>query len=518
MSDIFLRLRNLILLIPLLVSSCDLMGSTPEIVVLPKEQRPNILFILVDDLDAKLDSISYMKNLQELMVSRGTSVDDFLITNPLCCPSRATILRGQYTHSHQVYHNDSPHGGFEKFNALGDESSTIGVWLQSAGYRTALMGKYFNGYPFPDDRTYVPEGWSEWYSPAKKNAYDGYDYVLNENGTLVSYSPDEENYFTDVASRKAVDFIRRAGIDEVPFFLYLSPFAPHSPATAAKRHLDLFPAVVVPNSPALNEMDVSDKPGDMSLNPLLTEELLVINNQRYRQRILSLQAVDEMLAELIKVLEQNGQIENTYIVFTSDNGYHLGQHRLVEGKGTLYEEDIVVPFVVRGPGLPENRLVTDALFGNVDIAPTIADWAGIVPPDFVEGRSMAAVLAGAPVPVTDCRNAYLLEIYSSLNNTEGSVPLQMAATDLLKPMLGLQSLTAPELSYIQNGLRTTEYLYVEHNNGLMELYDLKDDPYELENIANKVDPSLTDHFSQWLRALSQCRGSGCLDIDMGLPK
>jgi N-acetylglucosamine-6-sulfatase len=269
MAAISLRLRNLLLLIPLLVSSCDLMRSVPEIVVLPKEQRPNVLFILVDDLDAKLDSISYMKNLQELLVSRGTSVDDFLITNPLCCPSRATILRGQYTHSHQVYHNDSPYGGFAKFNAIGNESSTLGVWLQSAGYRTALMGKYLNGYPFPDDRTYVPEGWSEWYSPAKKNAYDGYDYVLNENRILVPYSPDEENYFTDVASRKAADFIRRAGMDDVPFFLYLSPFAPHSPSTAANRHLDLFPAVVVPNSPALNEMDVSDKPGDMSLNPLL---------------------------------------------------------------------------------------------------------------------------------------------------------------------------------------------------------------------------------------------------------
>ena len=519
-SGLFFRVMFLCILMSLFVSSCNLIKPIPEVVVLPKDQRPNILFILVDDLDAKLNSISTMKNLQELMVARGTSVDDFLITNPLCCPSRTTILRGQYTHSHQVYHNDSPDGGFAKFNEVGNDASTLGVWLQAAGYRTALIGKYLNGYPFRDERTYIPPGWSEWYSPAKKNAYDGYDYVLNENGTLVIYPPTEVNYFTDVASRKAVDFIQRADADKVPFFLYLAPFAPHLPATAANRHLELFPSITVPISPSFNEADVSDKPTNMSRNPLLTDELISKNNQNYRQRILSLQAVDEMLVELVKVLEQTGQMDNTYIVFTSDNGFHLGQHRLVEGKGTFYEEDIVVPFIVRGPGVMEGRAVTDLLAGNVDIPITIADWAGVVPPDFVEGRSIAPILAGGTVPLENGRKAYLLEIYSQNSNSDVSAPsLQMAASAILelRAVFDLPSPSLKKLSPIMHGLRTNEYKYIEYNDGFVEFYDLINDPYELENIASTVGSAVIDHFSKWLQAFSNCSGSDCLQVDMGLP-
>ncbi|NOT05082.1 MAG: sulfatase [Anaerolineales bacterium] len=498
-SGLFLRTKLLLLLVVLLISSCNLVKPAPEVVVLPKDQRPNILFVMLDDLDAEMNSISYMKNLQELVVARGTSLDDFLITNPNCCPSRSTILRGQYTHSHQVFHNTAPDGGFVKFNEVGNDASTLGVWLQEAGYRTALIGKYLNGYPLGDDRAYIPPGWSEWYSPAKGNAYDGYDYVLNENGVLIPYSPAEANYFTDVASRKAVDFIQRAGQDDIPFFLFLTLFAPHEPSTAANRHRDLFPSITVPASPSSNEADVSDKPIDMSRNPLLTDEIVSSLDQKYRQRILSLQAVDEMFAELVKVLEQTGQLDNTYIVFTSDNGYHFGQHRLVEGKGTFYKEDIIVPFIVRGPGVTENRTVAGFLAGNVDIPLTIADWAGVVPPDFVEGRSLAKVLAGDPAPEKDCREAYLLEYYTPADANDGSAS---------------KGITAP----YKLGLRTTEYLYVEHSNGFVEFYDLITDPYELENIASTADPAQLEHFSKWLKAFSRCSGSGCVQVDMGLPE
>ena len=175
---------------------------------------------------------------------------------------------------------------------------------------------------------------------------------------------------------------------------------------------------------------------------MLTDELISSLNQKYRQRILSLQAVDEMFVELVKVLEQTGQMDNTYIVFTSDNGFHFGQHRLVEGKGTFYKEDIVVPFIVRGPGVTENRTVAGFLAGNVDIPLTIADWAGVVPPDFVEGRSLAKVLAGEPAPEKDCREAYLLEYYTQPDDSESSVP------------------SKGKIFPAKHGLRTTEYLYL----------------------------------------------------------
>ena len=520
MSKVFLRasLVSTLMLICFMVFGCS--TAETHAVVLPKEQRPNIVFILVDDLDLKLNTIDYMQNLQELMIDRGTTLDDFLITDAVCCPSRTTILRGQYTHSHQVYHNTAPDGGFYKFNEVGNNDSTLGVWLQAAGYRTALMGKYLNGYPYPTDRTFVPPGWSEWLSTAKKNAYDGYDYVLNENGTLVEYPPVVDNYFTDVMSRKAVDFIQRASAEDVPFFLYLAPFAPHTPSTPAARHLELFPTITIPITPSFNEADVSDKPPGMSLNPLLTDEIILQLNVNYRDRVRSMQAVDEMIAELIKTLEQHGQLENTYIVFTSDNGFHMGQHRLYEGKNTAYEEDIIVPFIVRGPGIPEDHVVPGFLAGNVDIASTISDWAGVVPPTFVEGRSFAGVLAGGDVPA-DWRQAYLLEIYSTEGEavwSEPDEPSTAATFKIFGSQLSLPKIGTQSIPVVLHGLRMNDYVYVEYGDGFVELYDLIKDPYELDNIAASADPSLLKRFSDWLQALSVCSRKECLELDTGARK
>jgi len=516
MSKFFLRavLLSILILIGFLLFGCN----TAEVgaVVLPKESRPNIIFILVDDLDAKLNSPDYMQNLHTLMMDRGTTLEDFLITDSVCCPSRTTILRGQYTHSHKVYHNTAPDGGFYKFNEAGNNDSTLGVWLQSAGYRTAMMGKYLNGYPYPTDRTFIPPGWSEWLSPAKKNAYDGYDFVLNETGTLVEYAPVVDDYFTDVMSRKAVDFIQRASTDDVPFFLYLSTFAPHTPAVPAARHLESFPDITIPITPSFNEEDVSDKPLDMRNNPLLTDDIIFQLNINYRNRVRSMLAVDEMIAELIKTLEQNGQLENTYIVFTSDNGFHMGQHRLYEGKNTAYEEDIVVPFVARGPGIPEGRVVPGFLAGNVDIASTISDWAGVVPPSFVEGQSFAGVLSGGDIPA-DWRQAYLLEVYSTQGEAVGSIPPPTAAS-LLFSKLQLRLPQTQTVAPVLQGLRTRDQAYIEYGDGFVEYYDLAKDPYELDNLSATADPSMLKQLSDWLHALSVCSGKECLELDTGLGK
>ena len=487
MNSLRFKVLTVLALISLVASSCGTLGSDSKAVVLPMENRPNILFILTDDLDSRLNTISYMQNLQDLIVSRGTTLEDYFVTTPVCCPSRTTILRGQYTHNHGVYNNYAPDGGFEKFNKSNEEDSTLAVWLQSAGYRTVLMGKYLNNYPYTDDREYVPPGWSEWYSPAKKNAYDGYDYVLNENGALVAYSPAEKNYFTDVLSRKAVDFILRADEDNTPFFIYLAPFAPHEPATSAYRHLELFSDLTVPRPPSFNEADVSDKGPGLSGNPLLTDAQILEMDNLYRGRVRSLQAVDEMIAELIKTLEETGQLENTYIVFTSDNGFHMGQHRLYSGKEFLFEEDISVPFIVRGPGIAENEVVSGYLTGNVDLTSTFADWAGVQPPAFVDGRSLVDLLEGSPIPAENWRQAYLLEEYRS----------------------GDENFPTPTYS----GLRTLQYLYVEYSEDFVEFYDLQQDPYQLENIAPSTDPAVLKYYSDMLKALNKCSGDSCRELE-----
>lgn len=489
MNSLRLKVLTILVLTSLIATSCGALGADSKAVVLPMENRPNILFILTDDLDSRLNTINYMQNLQDLLVSHGTSLEDYFVTSPVCCPSRATTLRGQYTHNHGVYNNYAPSGGFEKFNETKQENSTLAVWLQSAGYRTALMGKYLNNYPYTDEREYVPPGWSEWYSPAKKNAYDGYDYVLNENGVLVAYSPAEKNYFTDVLSRKAVDFIVRADQDDTPFFLYLAPFAPHEPATPAYRHLELFSDLTVPQTPSFNEADVSDKGPGLNGNPLLTGAQILEMNNLYRERIRSLQAVDEMIAELVKALDETGQLENTYIVFTSDNGFHMGQHRLYSGKEFLFEEDISVPFIARGPGIAENESLSGYLTGNVDIASTFAEWAGVQPPAFVDGRSFVDLLAGSPPSAESWRQAFLLEEYR----------------------LGDENFPTPTYS----GLRTSQYLYVEYSEEFVELYDLQKDPYQLENIAPSTDPTVLKYYSDSLKALNKCSGNTCRELEAG---
>lgn len=463
--------------------------------VLAQANRPNFVFILTDDLDATLGTLDYMPKLQTLVTAQGLTMNDFFVSHSLCCPSRSTILRSQFTHNHGIYRNDPPYGGFEKFYAQKYETSTLATWLQAAGYRTVLLGKYLNGYPFREDRAYVPPGWSEWYSAVKGNAFAGFKYTLNENGTLVDYEElgqgGPSQYATDVLGNKAIDFIQRASADGVPFFMYLSTYAPHVPVKAAPRHVDLFPDIKAPRTVSFNEEDVSDKPASIQNDPQLSPEEIIELDEEYRGRLQVMQAVDEMIAGLVQTLQETGELDNTYIIFTSDNGYHLGQHRLRNGKGSPYEEDIRVPFIIRGPGIQAGAMLDGYLAGNVDIAPTIAELAGVTPPDYVEGRSMAGLLTGT-MPA-GWRDGYLLEFYgyNDANTTSDTPP--------------------PTPEFI--GLRTLDYLYAEYADGFVELYDLKTDPYQMDNIASSSDPSLLAHLSAWLRAYAQCAADTCRLMD-----
>ncbi len=453
--------------------------SVPTAPALPPARPPNILFILTDDQDAA--SVEFMPALKSLIADEGASFANYFVTFALCCPSRATVLRGQYTHNTQIFGNTLPDGGFQKFRDTGAEESTAAVWLQSAGYRTILIGKYLNGYP-AGDFTYVPPGWSEWYSPVRGNGDKGFNYALNENGRAVDYGESEADYATDVYSAKAADAIQRAAADGQPFFIYLSVHAPHSPATPAPRHSGLFADAQAPRPPSFNEDDVSDKPMLIRSRPPLNADDVADIDLEYRNRLRSLQAVDEMIASLVAALETTGQLDNTYVVFSSDNGYHLGQHRLKDGKEMPYEEDIHLPLFARGPGIPAGAIV-DALAGNVDLAPTFAEWAGVSPPDFIDGRSLVPLLVGAAP--SDWRQAFLLQAGDMAQSANRRAPRE----------------------YV--GLRTPDYLYVEWINGDVELYDLHADPYELQNIAASAPPDLLSRLSARLSALRACAADSC---------
>jgi len=485
-----------------------------DVTVEPRTSRPNFLIILVDDLDAKLSSMQYAPNIQELLTSQGISIDNFLISTPVCCPSRSSILCGQYAHNHRVYTNAAPLGGFEKFYALQNETSTLATWLQATGYHTALFGKYLNGYPLKNNRTYIPPGWEEWVSPGRGTPYKEFNYYLNENGNLVGYGLGTNEYMTDVLSQKADDYLRGLASDTKPFFIYLAPYAPHEPAVPAPRHADLFSDLQVPRMPSFNEDDVSDKPGGIHDNPLLDAGKIINLDELYRQRIRSMQAVDEMVARLINTLKETGKLDNTFIIFMSDNGYHLGQHRLYAGKGTPYEEDIVVPFIMRGPGIPANLEIKDFIAGNTDIAPTIAELAGVIPPAFVDGRSLVPLWSADPPSLKDWRQGYLIEYYGS-ETTSGYEDqlIGSGSVDQLREPPDPEQYTesAPLAKFF--AIRTIQYLYVEYPSGVRELYDLKQDPYEVNNIASAADPNLLSQFSTWLKELVNCSGDSCLAIE-----
>jgi arylsulfatase A-like enzyme len=287
---------------------------------------------------------------------------------------------------------------------------------------------------------------------------------------------------------KAVDVIRRAASTPEPFFLYLSTFAPHEPATPAPRHAELFPDLLKPKSPAFNEADVSDKPFGIRNDPPLSEANLVKIEQLYRLRVQSVQAIDEMLPALFDALRESGQLENTYIFFTSDNGFHLGDHRQFIGKGSPYEEDIRVPFIVFGPGVQAGASI-DHLAAAVDWAPTIADLAGVIPPEFVDGRSLAPLFDQNRPQQQDWRQAALLEFY------------------------GFQVDAPPVTGPVFFGLRTDDYLFVRYSDDFLEFYNLRNDPYQLENIAGDLTAGQIEALSAQAEALFTCVGESCAEIE-----
>jgi len=382
-------------------------GAAPASALPETATHPNIVLILTDDLDTA--SMPLLPRLSALLAAQGTSFSNFIVSDSLCCPSRSTILRGQYNHNHHVHGNAPPSGGFQKFHDLGEERSTIATWLRASGYTTVLLGKYLNGYPGSTGKDDVPPGWSEWYSPVEGSPYTQYDYTLNENGRhTVANGHEEHDYLDDVLASKASKFILRQAGTGKPFFIYLAPYTPHKPYTPAPRYDGAFAGATAPRPPSFNEEDMSDKPEWARGQPSLGAADVAEIDDAWRRRLESMLAIEDMVARILDALNAAGKLDSTYIFFTSDNGYHLGEHRLLAGKQTLYEEDIRVPLIVRGPGVPAGAVLPH-LVGNVDLAPTLADLAGAPAPDFVDGRSFASLLQSSPPDPASFRDALLLE-------------------------------------------------------------------------------------------------------------
>jgi N-acetylglucosamine-6-sulfatase len=438
-----------------------------------QQRRPNIVVVMSDD--QAVESMRVMANVQALLARQGTTFANNFVSYSLCCPSRSTFLTGQYAHNHGVMGNAPPNGGYYKL----DSSNTLPVWLQRAGYRTVHIGKYLNGYG-TRNATEVPPGWSEWYAGVDPTTYRYYGYTLNENGRTVTYG---QQYQADTFTTKAVEAVRRLAPRAEPFFLSVAYLAPHAGAprerddprgmgtpVPAPRHRNRFASEPLPRPPSFNEADVSDKPDVVRRRRLLTPQQVAAITENYRQRLESLLAIDEGVAQIVAALRAAGELDDTLFVYTSDNGFFHGEHRIPMGKVQVYEPSIRVPLILRGPGVPHGRTLVEPSI-NVDLAPTILDAANARPGRVVDGRSLLPLLAH---------------------------PSRRWGRDVL--------LETPSYT----GIRTPRYKYVEYSGGWRELYDLARDPDELQGLqASSAYAAVRTELARRLLALRACRGGPC---------
>ncbi|MGH3028971.1 MAG: sulfatase family protein, partial [Gaiellaceae bacterium] len=345
------------------------------------QASPNVVVIMTDD--QTVESMRVMTNVRRLLRDRGATFSQSFVTFALCCPSRATFLTGQYAHNHGVLGNAPPTGGYAKL----DHTNTLPVWLQQAGYYTAHLGKYLNGYGRTDPRE-IPPCYDEWRGSVDPSTYRFYDYTLNENGTLNTYG---RVYQTDLYARKAVNIINRRAPQAQPFFLSVAFLAPHSGGprepddpvgqatpVPAPRHRNDFASAPLPRPPGFNERNVSDKPVGIRNRPLLGPARIAKIRENYQQRLESILAVDEAVARIVAALRSTGELDETLIVFTSDNGFFHGEHRVPAGKVLVYEPSVRVPLIIRGPSVPAGAR-RSSLVANIDLAPTILDAANARP-------------------------------------------------------------------------------------------------------------------------------------------
>ncbi|CAA9420730.1 MAG: Choline-sulfatase [uncultured Rubrobacteraceae bacterium] len=451
-------------LLPLAVLAVlGLLGCAPSEETTASDS-PNVLLVLTDDQPAT--TVRHMPKLGEFVGERGLTFERAYLADPLCCPSRATILTGKYTHNHRITNNHHRKGGARQFREEGLHRDTIGTRLEEAGYATGYFGKWMNGY----EGRHVPPGWGRWFAfSGDLNRLDSYE--VNADGQRRVF-PREQNE-TDLLRKEAEDFVRDHR-DE-PWMALVATHAPHGPYWPPERHEGSFDGVKLPRTPAFDEDDVSGKPEAYRRPPLSDQEKRQLRRS-YEGKLEALQGVDDLVGGLVGVLKETGQLENTYVVYLTDNGYLLGEHRH-EAKGKPYEGSIRTPLLVRGPGVPagESR---GQIVANVDLAPTIAGWTGASPPENPDGRSLAPLLTSSPSG--SWRKALLIEHFVGSDWT---------------------------------GLRTRTHTYVEHEGGDKELYDMRKDHYQLENIHDRADDALLNTLEERLQDLKDCAGAQCREAE-----
>jgi N-acetylglucosamine-6-sulfatase len=475
-------------------------------------RKPNVVFILTDDLSWNLVDSRFAPHIVDLE-RRGETFTRYFVADSLCCPSRSSIFTGLFPHDTKVLTNTPPFGGYRKFNSQGLYRRTFAVALQSRGYRTSMLGKYLNGYGDPGMQSGtapIPPGWSDWHV-SNASGYPEFDYLLNDNGTIDRYggptggcgvtgTPDD--YGVDVLSSKAQSFVDSAR--GKPFAVEVATFAPHAPYTPAPRNACDFPGLTEPRDPSFDANNAHPPMWLGKRAPLGPKQIATIDSQ-YRMRAQAVEAVDKLVADVEAKLAADGVLRNTYIVFSSDNGYHLGQHRLLRGKQTAFDTDIRVPLIVAGPGVPHGKVVRQVT-QNVDLYPTFLELAGARVRPAVEGHSLLPLLhphAARP----RWRSVALVEHHGlgdpadpdfEEGRRSGNPTTYEAIRISTRHLAGFRG--PVEGVYV-------EYRDPEHE---IEYYDIRKDPLERRNVASRLTAAQKAELHRTLMRLEHCHdGRAC---------
>lgn len=499
-------------------ASEELSGSSA---VAAPPTRPDVVMFLMDDMPAAL--LQHMPNARRYIFDRGATFTNYFANISLCCAARATMFSGDYAHNTGILTNIYP-GGVYGFLESGGASNSYPRWLQQEGYWTSLQGKYLNGYPHdpyytgdaPLPREFVPAGYDDWAVPVS-GMFFGNKYTLNENGVLQDYDVSAGGaYLGDLMADRLTGQLP----SETPgdrFFLY-SSYAPHGPEPASpQERMDpnlrsRVATMKYPRTPDFNEADVSDKPPFIRALPRLTAQRKRAIDRIWRRRIISAKTVDRHIGEVVAALETSGQLDDTYLVFASDNGYHQGEHRLKMGKNLLYDPDIRLPFAISGPGVTAGTVV-DKVVGHVDLAPTMMDIAGATPPREVDGESLLPLAQGQTV--NRWRDYFLVQRGSV---TEYESPAGALEPGTLQEQLQEQAIPG----YL--GAVSKRFRYFEYFSGDREYYDIAADPYQLDNLMGRSKATWTraqtdalPRLRGALAALDKCSGEACRVMDGDLP-
>ncbi|PVI05897.1 putative arylsulfatase [Periconia macrospinosa] len=478
----------------------------------PGKGKPNFIIIMTDDQDLHLNSLDYQPAVQKHFTEQGSFYKKHYVTLAQCCPSRVSFLTGMAGHNTNVTDVFPPYGGYPKFISQGFNDNYLPVWLQQAGYNTYYTGKFLNAHDLGNWNKPLPKGWTGSDFLLDPYTYMYYNATLQRNQEPPKSYPGEYN--TDLIKDRALGFLDEAAAADEPFFIGVMPIGPHTETTVpenpseeslpvflppkpAKRHEHLYQGVKIPRTYNFNP----DKPSGANYVrelPQQNETVLAYNDEFYRLRLASLAAVDDLINEVFEKLEEYDLLDNTYIIYTTDNGFHMGQHRMDPGKSCAYEEDVNVPMIIRGPGVPKRNVTSPT--SHTDIVPTLFKLAGI---------PLLEQFDGSPMPITPEEHA---------NAKTEHVNIELWGGNLGE---GEYRIPVPTLRNTYKALRIVaedyEYTYIVWCTNEHELYDMKVDPGQMDNLWDTENDDcdfpperLQPRLDALLMVLKSCKGDVCV--------